>query len=148
MKSKPVATHGEGRNFLIVMETGEDVVKELARFLLDEHIASAELTGIGGFRRATLGYYDMDDKRYVPIEVDEQVELVSLIGNITSYNGASRLHAHCAVGHRNASTSSGHLLAATVRPTLELMVRELTPAIVRVDRPDVGIPLIDLDAET
>ena len=144
MQSKLVEARPKGRAFVVVMETDDDVVPELQRFFVAEQIVSAKLAGIGGFRRATLGYYDVDEKRYVHIEVDEQVELVSLIGNVTSYNDAPRLHAHCAVGHRDGRTTSGHLLAATVRPTLELTVRELPIRIVRTDRPEVGIPLIDL----
>jgi hypothetical protein len=88
----------------------------------------------------------MDQKRYLPIEIDEQVELLSFIGNVTSYTDEPRLHAHCVVGHRDGHTTGGHLLAATVRPTFELMVYELPLRIARVDRPEVGIPLIDLSS--
>lgn len=129
---------------MVVMETGDDVVKDLQQFWLTEKILSAELSGIGGLSSATLGYYDVDEKRYLPIEIHEQVELISLIGNVTAYNDAPRLHAHCAVGHRDGRTTSGHLLAATVRPTLELTVHESPVPIHRIDQPDVGIPLIDL----
>lgn len=144
MRSKLVEARPKGRAYVVVMETGDDAVAELQHFFIAEEILSAEVTGIGGFARATLGYYDMDEKRYLSIEIEDQVEVVSLIGNVTAYNDAARLHAHCTVGHRDGRTSGGHLLAGTVRPTLELTVHELPARIVRTDRPEVGIPLIDL----
>ncbi len=144
MQSKRLAAAPQGRGFVVVFETGDDVLMEFQRFIVGEDIVSAELSGIGGFRRATLGYYDMDEKRYLPIEVDEQVEIVSLIGNVTLYQSAPRLHAHCTLGHRDGRTSGGHLLGGTVRPTLEVTVHELPARILRTDRPEVGIPLIDL----
>lgn len=148
MQSKRLANEPQGRRtYAIVLQTGDDVLPELQRIFTAEQIFSARLHGIGGFSQATLGYYDMDEKRYVPIEIAEQVELTSFIGNVTAYNDAPRLHAHCTVGHRDGRTSGGHLLAATVRPTLELMLHELPSRIARTDRPDLGIPLIDLQLE-
>src|SRR5580693_7088789 len=142
MQSKLVEARPAGRAYVVVMETDDDVVAELQRFFVAVQIFSAQLAGIGGFRRATLGYYDVDERRYERIEMGEQVELISLLGNVTAHNDAPRMHVHCAVGHRDGRTTSGHLLAAIVRPTLELMVHELPVRVVRTDRPEIGIPLI------
>jgi predicted DNA-binding protein with PD1-like motif len=132
------------RRLAVVFDVDEHVLTELEQLCEGEHIRSASLTGIGGFRKATLAYYDMESKRYEPIEVDEQVEVVSLLGNVTQYSGRPRIHAHCIVGHRDGRTTAGHLLAGVVRPTLEVFVDELPAQLVREDRPDIGIPLIDL----
>jgi predicted DNA-binding protein with PD1-like motif len=86
----------------------------------------------------------METKRYEPIAVDEQVEVVSFLGNVTSYQGKPRLHVHCVVGHRDGHTTAGHLLSATVRPTLEVFIDEIASSLRRTDRPEIGIPLIDL----
>jgi predicted DNA-binding protein with PD1-like motif len=66
------------------------------------------------------------------------------LGNVTSYQDKPKVHVHCVVGHRNGRTAGGHLIAATVRPTLELIVEEISPALRRTDRPEIGIPLIDV----
>lgn len=145
MQSKRLAAQPQGhRSYAVVFETDDDVIPDLQGFFISERVASARLYGIGGFRRATLGYYDMDERRYVPIEIDEQVEVVSFVGNVTSYDDSPRLHAHVVVSRRDGRTCGGHLLTAVVRPTLELMLHELPSRIIRVDRPEVGIPLIDL----
>ncbi len=144
MKSKLVAQSPFGRSYAVVFDMGDDVLEELRRFLVTERLSAAKLCGIGGFRRATLGYYDMEQKRYLPIEVDEQVEVLSFIGNVASYQAQPRLHAHCVVGHRDGRTNGGHLLAGIVRPTLELMVEEIAAGLQRTDRPEIGIPLLSL----
>lgn len=144
MKSKLVAQSSFGRSYAVVFDMGDDVLEELQRLLVTERLAAAKLCGIGGFRRTTLGYYDMEQKRYLPIEVDEQVEVLSFIGNVASYQEQPRLHAHCVVGHRDGRTTGGHLLAGIVRPTLELMVEEIAAGLQRTDRPEIGIPLLSL----
>jgi uncharacterized protein len=144
MKSKLLAKQSIGRSFIVVFDTDDDVLRGLQRFFDTENIAAAKLFGVGGFRRATLGYFDMEQKRYLPIDVDEQVEVLSILGNVAAYQGKPRLHAHCVVGHRDGHTSGGHLLTGVVRPTLEVMIDELPSGLTRTDRPEIGIPLIQL----
>jgi len=138
--------HGEerARRFAAVFELGDDVLAQLQQFCEQERVISATICGIGGFRSATVGYYDMETKRYEPIEVNEQVEVLSFLGNVTNYNGTPRLHVHCIVGHRDGHATGGHLLHAAVRPTLELFIDEIPTPLRRTDRPEIGIPLIDL----
>jgi predicted DNA-binding protein with PD1-like motif len=143
MKSTNAGTQSSGRSYVVVLDLEDDVLERLGAFLREERIAAAKFYGVGGFRRVTLAYYDMEAKRYLPIEVDEQVEVVSLIGNVAMYEGRPRIHAHCAVGHRDGRTTGGHLLSAVVRPTLELMVEEIAADLRRTDRPEIGIPLLD-----
>lgn len=132
------------RRFALVFETGDDVMAELQRFAEEQNVMAAFFTGLGGFQRATVGFFNRVDKRYDPIEIDEQVELLSIVGNVTIYDGKPKLHAHCTVSYRDGHAAGGHLIQATVRPTLELVLDELAGNLHRVDRPEIGLPLIDL----
>ena len=143
MKSSDAYPRPDGRSYVAVLDLNDDVLQSLTAFVTAQRIAAAKFYGIGGFRRATLAFYDMEAKQYLPIEVDEQVEVVSLIGNVAMYRGAPRIHAHCVVGRRDGHTTGGHLLSAVVSPTLELAVDEITPGLRRTDRPEIGIPLLD-----
>lgn len=144
MKHRVLGQAGGGRRFAAVFDIGDDVLEHLQQLCEREAIASASITGLGGFGSATLGYFDMEAKRYEPIPIDEQVEVLSLIGNVTEYQGKPKIHAHCVVGHRDGRTSGGHLLEGRVRPTLELLICELGSTLQRTDRPEIGIPLIDI----
>jgi len=143
MKNTTAGPQPSGRSYVVVLDLDDDVLESLAAFLTAQRIAAAKFYGIGGFRRATLAYYDMEAKRYLPIEVGEQVEVASLIGNVATYQDAPRVHAHCVVAHRDGRTTGGHLLSAVVRPTLELVVEEIAAGMRRTDRPNIGIPLLD-----
>ncbi|MBV8068078.1 MAG: DNA-binding protein [Candidatus Eremiobacteraeota bacterium] len=144
MRSKAFERQSSGRSYAVVLDIGDDALEQLGTFLAAERIDAAKLYGIGGFQKATLGYYDMEQKRYLTIEVNEQVEVLSFIGNVATYQGKPRLHVHCVVGHRDGRTTGGHLLTGVVRPTLELMIEELAEGLVRTDRPEIGIPLLAL----
>lgn len=144
MKYQRLNVHDHARRFIFVGEMGDDALQALQQFCERERIESAAISGIGGFHNAELGYYDMEAKRYEPIVVQEQVEVLSLLGNVTVYQGKPKVHVHCIVGHRDGRTTGGHLLGGIVRPTLELAIDEWPSAIARGDRPEIGIPLIDV----
>lgn len=144
MKVQRLNVHDHARRFVFVGDAEDDLLPLLQQFCERERIESAALSAIGGFRSATLAFYDMESKRYEPIAVSEQVEVLSLLGNVTMYQDKPKIHAHCIVGYRDGRTTGGHLLGGIVRPTLELLIDELPATLHRADRPDVGIPLIEL----
>jgi hypothetical protein len=135
---------GQGQTFVLVFDTGDEVVSEIKRFAQAEEVRAARLTGVGGFSQAELGYFRRDVLSYESIPVTEQVELLSLIGNITVKDSEPLLHAHAIVGHRGGGTSGGHLIAATVWPTLELFVDVYPTELLKRQRRELGIATIDL----
>ena len=144
MTTRLLHDSGGLRTFAVVFATGDEPVKGLERFAHDHGISGAQITAIGAFRRVVLGYFDWQRKSYERITVDEQVEVLTLTGNIGRKDTAPALHAHVVVGRRDGTAHGGHLLEAIVRPTLELIVIE-TPRHLRRRLDDAtGLPLIDL----
>jgi predicted DNA-binding protein with PD1-like motif len=139
-------SNGPLRVFLLVFRTGDEAVSGLLELARRHNLEAARLGGIGAFSRATLGYFDCEKKAYERIEVPEQVEVVALIGNITTYEGAPRLHAHVMVTRSDGTARGGHLLEGRVRPTLEITVEELPIRVYRTLDAASGIPLIDVGA--
>jgi predicted DNA-binding protein with PD1-like motif len=115
----------------------------LRAWALQHHVDAASFSGIGAFRTATLGYFDVDAREYVPIELDEQVEVLSLQGNIAMADDEPTVHAHVVVAKRDGTAHGGHLLTAYVRPTLELIFVESVAAMRRTLDPASGLPLLD-----
>ncbi len=134
------------RTYILVFDTGDDVLPVLTHFATDANLAASHFTAIGAFQRATLGYFDWQAKDYMRIPVEEQVEVVSLIGDIARRDGKPQVHAHVVLGRRDGSTCGGHLLGAVVRPTLEVTLIESPAHLARRFDPHVGLALIDLDA--
>ncbi|SFO86967.1 hypothetical protein SAMN05421810_101249 [Amycolatopsis arida] len=138
------AGDGGPRTHLVVMETGDDVLDELGRFAGQADLATAEFTAIGAFESVVLGFFDLEGKDYRQNPVREQVEVLTLAGNIVRAGEGHKLHAHVVVGLSDGSTRGGHLLGARVRPTLEVMVTESPREVTRRFDESVGLPLIDL----
>jgi predicted DNA-binding protein with PD1-like motif len=140
-----VEAHGQ-RTLAIVFDTGDDVIEGLRSCAREHHIAAASFTAIGAFRSVVLGYFDVERREYRPIPIDEQVEVLSLIGNIATDAQAPQVHAHVVVGKADGTAHGGHLLNGTVRPTLEVVLVEQPAHLRRVSDARTGLALIDLDA--
>jgi hypothetical protein len=138
----------DGREFLLVFDTGDEVASLLPRFSEEQQLGASRFTAVGALSDITVGYFDLQAKKYLPIKIDEQVELVSLIGNIAIYEGKHRLHAHAMVATRDGTAHGGHLIEAHVRPTVELFLTERPTNLVRTLDQDANIPLIDIDASS
>jgi uncharacterized protein len=146
MKSKLIRD-GEEKTFAIVFDAGEEVVAGLLRFAAEHHLSGAHLTAIGAFERVTLGFFDMTKKDYSRIPIHDQVELLSLVGNIAQDDrGEPKLHAHVVVGKSDGTAHGGHLLEAYVRPTFEAVVVESSQHLRRKRRGEFGLALLDLSS--
>lgn len=137
---------GAQKTWVLVFEVGDEVVATLQRFARDERLGASRFTAIGGFRNAIVGYFEWDAKRYRPIPVLTQAEVLSAMGDVTLGPDGPQVHAHVVLGLADGSTVGGHLLEGHVRPTLELVVTESPAHLVRRRDPTTGLALIDLDA--
>jgi len=146
MKSKLLSDEGGTRTYVLVFDTGDEVKQGLLAFAGEHAITGAHLTAIGAFENVVLGYFEWDKKDYEKIPINEQVELVSLVGNIATKDGKSRLHAHAVVAKRDGTAHGGHLLEARVRPTLEVILTEIPKHLQRRTDERTGLALIDLAA--
>lgn len=147
MKSQRLDGSGGTRTFVLVFKTGEQVTAPLLEFARAQDIDAASLTGIGAFERVTLGYFEIQKRDYERIPIDEQVEVVSLLGNVARGDDGPKLHAHVVVGRKDGSAHGGHLLEAVVRPTLEIVLVETPAHLRRRMDPSTGLALIDLQAK-
>jgi uncharacterized protein len=147
MQHKRLHESGGQRTYAVVLETGEEVMDCLSRFMTEEHIFAAQLTAIGALSDLVLLYFDWEKKSYLRISVREQVEVASLIGDVAQApSGEAALHIHLVVGKRDGTAMAGHLAEAHVRPTLEAIVTE-SPAHLRKKKdPEAGLALIRPDA--
>jgi uncharacterized protein len=144
MRTKLLNENGE-RVFAVIFETGDDPVAGLTRFADEQKLGASAFTAIGAFSEATLGYFDWEKKDYERIPVKEQVEVLALVGDVALQDGKPKLHAHVVLGRRDGSACGGHLLAARVRPTLEVIVTESPVHLRRKHDPVTGLALIDIE---
>jgi uncharacterized protein len=133
-----------GETHVLVFDKGDEVMENLTRFAAEQNVTAAHFTAIGAFSDVTLGFLDPGTKEYEPIEVDEQVEALSLVGDVSVQDGEPKIHAHVVVGKRDGSAHGGHLLEAHVWPTLEVVLTESPAHLRREVDGETGLPLIAL----
>jgi predicted DNA-binding protein with PD1-like motif len=127
------------------LSTGDEAMAALKSFAKAESIGGAQITAIGALEKAKLGYFDWESKTYLPIQVVEQVEVASLIGDIAiGPDGEPSVHAHAVLGKRSGAALAGHLEEGQVRPTLEVIVTESPEHLCKTKDMDTGLALIRL----
>jgi predicted DNA-binding protein with PD1-like motif len=148
MRAKLLHESGGQKTYALVFETGDAVMTGLKAFARDHRLLGSHFTAIGAFQEATLGYFDWARKDYKKIPVREQVEVVSLVGDVAEgEDGVPQVHAHVVLGRSDGTALGGHLLEARVRPTLEVMLVESPEHLRRRHDPESGLALIRLPRE-
>jgi predicted DNA-binding protein with PD1-like motif len=144
MKSKLLDDRA-GKTFALIFDTGDEVAAGLLEFAKQHNLGAAHFTAIGAFRDVTLGYFDWDAKDYKHIPLREQVEVLSLIGDVARDDkGEPKVHAHVVVGRSDGTTRGGHLIEAHVRPTLEVILVESPAHLRKKYDPESRLALIRL----
>src|ERR1700742_4442508 len=147
MKSTKIAGDTGSETRVFILDSGEEAFAALTKFANEAGITAASLTAIGAFERATIGWFDFEKKTYKKIEVREQCEVLSAIGDVAIGNdGKDSLHVHVVLGLSDGTTRGGHLMSGTVRPTLEVVLIDTPSHLRRKKKPELGIALIDLEA--
>ena len=144
MKSK-IIEDADVVTYVVVCDPGDEAVAALQQFARTERLEAAQVTAVGGFERATVGWFDRKAKGFRHIPIDEPSEVLSLIGDVAEGQDGPSLNLHVVLGLSDGTTRGGHLIAGQVFPTLEVVVTEAPAELRKVMRPDLGVALIDLD---
>jgi uncharacterized protein len=144
MKAK-VVEDADVVTYVVVCDPGDEAVSALTQFARSERLEASQVTAVGGFEQATVGWFDRAARQFRRIPVEEQCEVLSLIGDVAEGQDGPVLHAHVVLGLPDGTTRGGHLLEGRVFPTLEVVVTETPARLRKVMRPDIGLALIDLD---
>jgi uncharacterized protein len=142
VKSKLLVDQESEKTWAIIFDPGEEAASGLLAFAEAQSIQAAHFTAIGAFSRAVLGYFDWQTKQYNRIPVEEQAEVVTLLGDIAIADGKPKLHAHAALAKRGGVMVGGHLIEGHVRPTLEVILSRAPTYLERKFDAASGIALI------
>jgi predicted DNA-binding protein with PD1-like motif len=131
------------RQYAVIMYQGDEVFSGLLEFAEKYQVTSAHFTAIGAVNGATLGWFDPQRKMYKKIPINGQHEVIGMSGDIALYQGKPVVHTHMVVGSADGTTRAGHVLAAYVSPTLEVMVTVDPVAMQKRSDPETDLTLID-----
>jgi predicted DNA-binding protein with PD1-like motif len=143
MKAALLNEHGGLRTFALVLAIGDEAIAAIASFATERQLRATQFTAIGAFSRVVVSYFDWATKQYRNIPIGEQVEVLSLIGDITLENGKPKVHAHAVISKADGTAHGGHLVEGHVRPTLEVVMTETPGYLKRRFDAESGLALID-----
>jgi predicted DNA-binding protein with PD1-like motif len=142
MKSKLIAGNGQ-KVWAIVFETGEEAAQGLLDFARQQRLSASHFTAMGAFAEVNLGFFEIEKRDYKCIQIHEQLEVLSLIGDVSLSDAKPKIHAHVVLGKIDGTAWGGHLLKGIVRPTLEVILTELPAHLRRRYDEPTGLALID-----
>ena len=146
MKIQLLGESGAEKTYAVIFHTGDDAYSGLYEFARQFHVTAAHFTGIGALSGARLAWFDPTRKMYRQTTLHQQIEVLSMVGDIALSNGKPAVHTHMVVGLPDGATRGGHVLEADVCPTLEVMVTVEPNAMHRTPDPVTGLTLIDPSA--
>jgi len=132
------------KTFAVILESGEEVMQKILEFAKAQKISASQFTAIGAFSETIVGFFDFSIKDYKKIPFKQQMEVLTLNGDITLFKGEYKIHAHVVLGKEDGSAHGGHLLKATVHPTLEIILNESPAYLSREMDKESGLALIKI----
>jgi predicted DNA-binding protein with PD1-like motif len=148
-KSRLVSTEPDGtKNYVLVLSVGDQVQAAIAAFAKDQHVVDAHFSAIGAVREAEVAWFDESRRQFKAMSLHEQMEVLTLSGDISlSTDGQPVVHTHLVLGRSEGEARGGHLIEATVSPTLELYATTYpAPLYKRLD-PRTDLQIIDPSVE-
>lgn len=130
--------------YFVVLSRGEAIIENLSKLVAEKNIGSGTLTGLGAVYDSRLGFYHLPEKKYDERLFKEEMELVSLMGNISWFSGKPVIHIHVTLGNPEFQAIAGHLFEAKVAVTAEIYLSKKGPRIERSYCELVGLNLQDL----
>ncbi len=147
MKSKQIK-ESVPLTYALIFDKGDEVTSVLSAFAERANLLGSHFTAVGAFERVVLGYFDRARKDYRKIPIEEQVEVLSLVGDVAVQEGGGpKIHAHVVVGKSDGTAHGGHLLEAVVWPTLEVILTEEPSHLWRRHDAETGLTLIAAENE-
>ena len=134
-----------GNTWMLRFDRGEEIVACLKKFCLDEEVKLASVAAIGAAEDVELGYYKVPTREYLTQVFAGEHEITGLLGNISTKDGEVYLHLHITIGNESFEARAGHLVAATVSGTCEMIVRSIKGEVDRFkDEKETGLNLLKL----
>jgi len=110
---------------VVRLDTGADLLDGITAYAADQGIEAAWLSYLGAVSRASLRYYDQDERVYRDFDLDSHLEVLSGVGNVSLLDDAPFVHTHAAFADGEGKAFGGHLNSGTTVWALEIRIQEL-----------------------
>lgn len=131
--------------YLLRLEIGDEIISQLKLFCSELQIGAAKISGIGVVKHAVISYFDLPSGQYLHRELSGNMEMTSLLGNISLVNGEPFPHLHVTLGDQDFHLLGGHLSSGVIGVTGELFVEPFPGILERKIHQESGLNLLVID---
>ena len=133
-----------GDKIVVRIDKGEELCAMLLELAEKEDIRMAGVTGIGASGDVTLGVFNPRIKEYKSVRYEGDYEIASVTGNLSRRDGKPYLHLHAVIGSpAKGECHAGHLNAAVISATCELVIDVIDGEVGRKFSDDIGLNLYE-----
>ncbi len=130
------------KTFMGKLEFGGDLLEELTSVCDQNDIRLGRVEALGAVKKARIGFYDQQARKYNFIEIDKPLEITKLIGNISVRDGKPMVHAHVTLSDSQGNAFGGHLAPGTIVFACEFIMNSYDgPGHIRDYDEQTGLPL-------
>ena len=133
-----------GDTIAVRLQVGEEIVASLTELCERLQLHTATIAGLGAVNRVTCGLFDPVKKSYLSHHYEQDLEIVSLVGNITRMQQKPYLHLHASFADEQGRVFGGHLNEAWISATAELFITVLPGQIGRFADEQTGLNLMEI----
>jgi predicted DNA-binding protein with PD1-like motif len=124
------------------IDKGEEILSVITKIIEKENIKLGSVSAVGAINYLKAGLFEPKEKNYLVNVFEKDMEIVSFIGNITAMNGKPYIHVHIAAADSVGKTVGGHLSAAVVSLTAEMIINIYNGEVGRAFDGDIGLNLL------
>jgi len=121
----------DGPNHIIRLLQNNEFIHEIISYCQSNDINAGFFSAIGAAKSVTVSFYNLNTKKYQDKTFDEDVEIVTVTGNIATFQGQIRIHAHGSFSRNDYSVFGGHVQNLVVSATCEIHLTKLDGRIKR-----------------
>ena len=130
-----------GSTYMLRIDVGEEIIESLKAMCAREGVRLAQVSAIGAADRASVGVYDLAEKRYHREDLEGFMEIANLSGSVTEMNGEPYIHLHGALADQRNVLHGGHVISMRVGATCEMFVQAVDGTVTREKDEGLGINL-------
>ena len=132
-----------GNKIVLRLKKGDKIIESIEKLAQKEDIRAAHFQGIGAANEIKLGLFHQGSLDYEWKIYKEDLEITSIIGNITRFDGNPMVHCHISCGREDFSIIGGHLGEGTCSLTLELFIDIMDTELIKKHDQELGINTIE-----
>jgi len=134
-------THIEKKAIVLRIDKDEEFVSVMKEIVKKLNIESGLFFAIGAVKSVIISFYDHQTKTYIDKQIDQDMEVLSLNGNISYIYGEDEVvvHSHIVLSDKDFGVIGGHLKKAIVSVTLETFIIPISDRIERVMNQDFNL---------